>query len=91
MTSDKFTDLCKSIVVNHFNSRNQKTLYKEDVRIVWFCKALQNFKALVISTTRDGIYYEITYDGDNGKIYLDVYKKESNQVINPSDVKDGGQ
>jgi hypothetical protein len=28
----------------------------------------------------DAIYYEITYDNDNDKIYLDAYRKEQNDI-----------
>ena len=58
-----------------------KQLVVEDVFIVWFSKTLQNWKALVSTTVSDGMYYEITHNGDNGETYLDVYKKWDNQCI----------
>lgn len=56
-------------------------LTMEDVFIVWFSKTLQNWKALVSTTVSDGMYYEITHDGDKGETYLDAYKKWDNQCI----------
>lgn len=53
----------------------------EDVYIVWFSKTLQNFKALVSTTLPDGRYFEVTYNGDEKELYLDVYEKRENQVI----------
>lgn len=44
-------------------------------------KTLQNWKALVSTTVSDGMYYEITHDGDKGETYLDAYKKWDNQCI----------
>lgn len=29
----------------------------------------------------DGMYYEVTYNGNNKEIYLDAYKKFENQKI----------
>ena len=29
----------------------------------------------------DGMYYELTFNGDKGEWYLDAYKKFENQVI----------
>ena len=58
-----------------------KKLTIKDVFIVWFSKTLQNWKALVSTTVSDGMYYEITHNGDKGETYLDVYKKWDNQCI----------
>lgn len=75
----------KELVVNYFNSRVDKTdnvvLTQDDVYIVWFSKTLQNWKALVSTTVSDGMYYEVTYNGDKKETYLDVYKKWENKRI----------
>ena len=52
-----------------------------DVFIVWKCKTLQNWKYLLSSTLFDGMYYELTYNGDKQEWYLDAYKKFENKVI----------
>lgn len=52
-----------------------------EVYIVWKCKALQNWKYLLSSTLPDGMYYELTYNGDKKEWYLDAYKKFENKVI----------
>ena len=75
----------KELVVNYFNERVDKTdkkkITEDDVFIVWFCKTLQNWKALVSTTVSDGMYYEITHNGDKGETYLDAYKKWENVCI----------
>ena len=75
----------KQIVVDYFNSHLDKTDGKqiglEDVYVVWFCKTLQNWKALLSTTVRDGIYYEITHNGDKNETYVDVYKKWENYAV----------
>lgn len=52
-----------------------------DVYIVWKCKTLQNWKYLLSSSLYDGMYYELTYNGDKEEWYLDAYKKFENKVI----------
>ncbi len=52
-----------------------------DVYIVWKAKILQNWKYLISSTLADGMYYELTYNGDKKEWYLDAYKKFENRVI----------
>ena len=52
-----------------------------DVYLVWMCKALQNWKFLISSTLADGMYYELTYNGDKDEWYLDAYKKFENRVV----------
>lgn len=49
--------------------------------VVWKCKALQNWKFLISSTLYDGMYYEVTYNGDENEWYLDAYKKFDNRCI----------
>lgn len=49
--------------------------------IVWKCKALQNWKYLISSTLPDGMYYEMTFNGDKNEWYLDAYKKFENRCL----------
>ena len=51
-----------------------------DIFIVWKCKALQNWKYLISTSVGDGMYYELTYNGDRREWYLDAYKKFQNRV-----------
>lgn len=89
MKNDEMFELCKKVVVDYFNENVEKTdelrIDKENVFIVWFSKTLQNFKALVSTTVSDGMYYEITYNGDKKEIYLDAYKKWENKCLKLGD------
>lgn len=85
MKNDEMLNLCKNVVADYFNSRveitDNKQITTDDVYIVWFSKTLQNFKALVSTTVSDGMYYEVTYNGDKQELYLDAYKKWENKCI----------
>ena len=85
MSNDEMLKRAKEVVVNYFNDHAEKTdnkkITEEDVFIVWFCKTLQNWKALASTTISDGMYYEITHNGDKGETYLDAYKKWENVCI----------
>lgn len=52
-----------------------------EVYLVWMCKTLQNWKFLISSTLTDGMYYEVTFNGDRKEWYLDAYKKFENRVV----------
>lgn len=80
-----FVQLAKSSVVQYVNEHLDKSDGDEitinDVYVVWMCKTLQNNKALLSTTLSDGMYYEVTYNGDKNEVYFDAYKKWENKCI----------
>lgn len=71
------------IVADYINEHLDKSdgeVYFE-VYVVWKCKTLQNWKFLISSSLNDGMYYEVTYNGDKDEWYLDAYKKFENRCI----------
>ena len=85
MTEKKFFELVKKTVADytneHLDKSDGKKIGTEDVFVVWYCKTLQNWKALASTTLFDGMYYEITINGDKQELYLDAYKKFENRAI----------
>ena len=86
MGNNEFIAFAVKAVVDYFNSQADSTdknghITENDVFMVWCCKTLQNNKALLSTTVPDGMYYEVTYNGDKGEAYVDAYKKWKNFVV----------
>ncbi len=77
-----YESVCKNALVKWYNESSETKITLENVFVVWSCKTLQNYKALLSTTVSgDGIYAEYTYNGDKQELYEDVYKKLTNQCI----------
>lgn len=74
-------DIVKKYIIEHLDKTDNVNTNDFEVYIVWKCKALQNWKYLISSTLFDGMYYELTFNGDKNEWYLDAYKKFENRVI----------
>lgn len=83
MDNEKFISICKRLVKEYAEEHLDKsdTLPEFEVFVVWSCKALQNNKALLSTTLFDGMYYELTYNGNKKELYFDAYKKFENRCI----------
>lgn len=75
----KATEIVLNYIIEHLDKSDP--VPKIDVFIVWQCKTLQNWKWLLSSNLPDGMYYEVTFNGDKHEFYLDAYKKFENRCI----------
>lgn len=80
----KAKELVLAYVNEHLDKTDHVTIGLDNVFVVWFSKTLQNFKALISTTLPDGMYYELTYNGDKKEFYLNAYKKFENRCIKES-------
>ena len=81
-----FQQKAKALVYSYIKARLEKTdthvtFGDDEVYVVWFAKTLQNWKCLISTTLPDGMYYEVTYNGDRAETYIDAYKKFDNVCI----------
>lgn len=53
----------------------------DELYVVMFAYVLGGWKALVSSSTPNGLYWEVTYNKDKGETYVDTYEKLSNVVL----------
>lgn len=83
MGSKEFLDKCKELVkdyaIEHLDKSDE--IPEFEVFVVWYCKPLQNHKALLSTSLFDGMYYELTFNGDKKELYFDAYKKFENRCI----------
>lgn len=71
------------LVITYVNQHLDRTddVNSFDVYFVWYSKILKNSKALISTSLPDGMYYEVTYNGEKDEFYLDAYKKFDNIKI----------
>lgn len=83
MGSKEFIELGIEKVKEYANEHLDKSdkIPEFEIFVVWYCKTLQNQKALLSTTLFDGMYYELTYNGDKKELYLDAYKKFENKCF----------
>lgn len=83
MSNEEFIEKSKELVrqyaIDHIDKTDEIPSF--NIFIVWSCKTLQNSKLLISTSLKDGMYYEITYNGDKKEIYFDAYKKFENKCI----------
>lgn len=65
----------------HYSENSDIQLPIEDIYVVWFCKTLQNWKAMVSTNAKDDAYYEVTHNGDKNETYVDCYVKATNTAV----------
>jgi hypothetical protein len=76
---DDFQEICKQKLIGWYHKYKHIELNGDNVYVVWSCKTLQNFKALLSTDVNgDGVYAEYIFNGDKNELYEDVYQKTSN-------------
>lgn len=81
MDSYKFQKACKDWLIKYYKDHYKKVIGIEDIFVVWSCKTLQNNKILMSTTINDGVYVEVTYNGDKKESYFDIYTKVRNILV----------
>lgn len=84
LSSEEFISFVKRMIKNHYKEfYGACSITSDDIFVVWYCKTLQNHKALLSVTGLYEEYFEAIYDGDRNKVYLDIYKKDKNITCEP--------
>ena len=87
MSSVEFEQKSKELVAKYYNENEvivggyRVLMEADNVYTVWMCKILQNSKGLFSTPAEDGLYFEVTYNGDKGEMYVDAYKKWENFAV----------
>lgn len=80
ITTKEFLNYVEEIKDNILDKDDNLDVDDLEVIQVWYCKTIQNHKGLFIvrNINTDIIYpyfYECTYNGDAGELYIDCYEK----------------
>lgn len=79
MTNQRFISFAKYKVQQWLvhNVEDMDCFSTDDIFVVWYCKTLQNHKALLGTRFTDH-YFECTFNGDKEEMYIDIYNKVQN-------------
>ncbi len=78
MKSEEFLQLAKEKIAEYNYINEIKS--SEDVFLVWFCKTIQNKKAIFTTDVPDRKIFEATYNGEKNELYIDEYIKTNKQT-----------
>ena len=77
--NNDFITQARKFAAKGMNKCNGTAISADDVFVVWFCKPLQNWKAIVSTFAFNGCdYVEVPHNGDRNETYVDVYDKQMN-------------
>lgn len=88
MNSYKFEVICKNELIRELKEKYNEDYVIQDLHLVWFSKALQNYKCVICDLKDNKRYYECTYNGDKKELYVDIYDKQFNTLIEENDFND---
>ncbi len=82
----EFIKLAQQLVARDWNTKvitlGQTFLHPDEVYPVFISKDLNNNKGTFATPRNDGLYYEITRNGNTNEAYVDRYYKQSNEPVN---------
>lgn len=88
---DGSSDFASNILIDYEANAKQKlrqyidshydTPPAYEIRVTWSCKTLQNWKGILVTDMNDQKMYEVIYDGDKKRTYIDEYHKFQNVSI----------
>ena len=76
---DKAISLTYGVIKSMFDTPIEMT--KSDIFVVWHCKTLQNWKAILSAGFPGAPLVEVTYNGDKKETYVDIYRKLENIAV----------
>lgn len=85
MTSYEFEKIAKNAVIKIMKEQYDIELTLQELEFVWFAHEL-GYKKCTLYAKKLGHYYpEVTYNRDKDELYVDVYLKQSNTLIEAKD------
>lgn len=88
MISYKFEVICKNELIKELKEKYNEDYTIKDLHLVWFGKILQNYKCVICDLKDNQRYYECTYNGEKKQLYVDIYNKQFNSLVEEIDFND---
>ena len=86
---DEYTTTAKALVLKNYTEhqvpRGNPEITLDDLFLVWFTKTLSNWKCLVATIYADGLYYEVTHNGNAQETYVDIYRRLGHSKVSDKD------
>ena len=86
---DEYTTTAKALVLKNYTEhqvpRGNPEITLDDLFLVWFTKTLSNWKCLVATIYADGLYYEVTHNGNSQETYVDIYRRLGHSKVSDKD------
>ena len=80
MNSYEFERIAKNVVLEELFVKYDIEAKIEELDLVWFAHELGYKKCTIWGKPMKELYAEVTYNKSNDEIYVDIYKKMSNDV-----------
>lgn len=82
MDSMEFINIARAELSWRYKRDYGVQLDPQSIYLVWMAKTLQNNKALFSTPiSGDGVYWEVTFNGDKSEMYIDTYAKRRNECV----------
>lgn len=81
LDTDDFFDMCADEIMQYYKEKFNAPIAVGQTKTVWYSKSIQNHKCTMIALYPDNLYFEFTYNGDLGELYMDVYQKIEKRVL----------
>ena len=77
----KRIDVPEAAIDAAYEALKEFHIERTHLAVVWSAKVLQNWKAIVAVLMPNGQLLEVTYNGDKGETYVDVYVKAFKKTL----------
>ena len=81
MTSSGFEKEAKAQLVSAILQAYDEAYTAEQIYMVWFSRILGHMKGMFIDRGNNNRYYEVTYHSKEDEMYIDMYEKKKNIVV----------
>lgn len=76
---EEWVEIAKKAVLDNYNTARDEShapeLQATDLYIVWYCRTLQNWQAIITSPVARRLYWIVIFNSYRNEVYLNVHQK----------------